>query len=72
MSNIELLQEIVERVYNKHKDNHEGKVADYIPVLAEADPDVFGITLCTVDNEIISVGETQTAFSLQSISKAFA
>ena len=49
----------------------DGAVADYIPALAEVDPDVFAIAACTVDGQIIAVGDVDAAFTLQSVSKPF-
>ena len=49
----------------------EGEVASYIPQLAEVDPHQFGMALCTVDGETYTVGQADTPFSIQSISKAF-
>lgn len=48
-----------------------GRVADYIPALAEADPASFGLALATVDGEVYGAGDWQRAFSVQSISKLF-
>jgi glutaminase len=31
------------------KKNKEGKVADYIPELANANPDSWGVSVCTID-----------------------
>ncbi|GAA4893957.1 glutaminase [Stackebrandtia albiflava] len=49
-----------------------GRVAHYIPVLAEADPARFGMALAFPDGETIGVGEWRHRFSIQSISKVFA
>lgn len=49
----------------------EGAVADYIPTLAEADPDVFGVALAEVGGEVHEWGDSRVEFSIQSISKAF-
>lgn len=49
----------------------DGTVADYIPVLAEADPAQFGLSLAEVDGTVHRTGDTSVAFSIQSISKAF-
>lgn len=49
----------------------EGKVADYIPALAEVDPEQFGMTLTLFDGTQFSVGDAETLFSIQSISKVF-
>lgn len=53
-------------------DNTNGEVADYIPDLAQANPDVFGIAVTTVDGRTHSVGDDEVEFSIQSISKPFA
>lgn len=49
----------------------EGEVASYIPELAGADPDQFALALATVDGHVYTVGQAQTRFSIQSISKPF-
>jgi len=49
----------------------QGKVADYIPALAEVDPRQFGMTLTLFDGTQYSVGDADTLFSIQSISKVF-
>ena len=48
-----------------------GAVADYIPELASADPDQLAVAVSTVDGYIYEVGDTETEFSIQSISKPF-
>lgn len=53
-------------------DNSDGAVADYIPDLKNANPDVFGIAVTTVDGRTHAVGDDETEFSIQSISKPFA
>jgi glutaminase len=49
----------------------QGRVADYIPALAQVPPHQFGMTVALVNGESHSVGEAQTPFSLQSITKLF-
>ena len=49
----------------------EGKVADYIPALAEVNPNQFAMTLTLFDGTQYSVGDADTLFSIQSISKVF-
>lgn len=49
-----------------------GALADYIPELAEADPNKLGLALCTPDGTIYSAGDDSVAFTIQSISKPFA
>ncbi|MDO5633944.1 MAG: glutaminase A [Micrococcus sp.] len=53
------------------KDNREGEVAQYIPTLAAADPDRFGVALATVTGRLHSAGDDETEFTIQSISKPF-
>ena len=48
-----------------------GAVADYIPELGKADPAHFGISLATLDGHVYEVGDTQIAFTIQSMSKPF-
>ncbi|MER7754134.1 glutaminase [Kitasatospora sp. NPDC097643] len=49
----------------------QGRVADYIPALAEADPEAFGMAVATVDGELYGVGDWERPFSIQSVSKLF-
>ncbi len=50
---------------------NEGKVADYIPALADVDPEQFAMTITLFDGKEYSVGCSDTLFSIQSISKVF-
>jgi glutaminase len=50
----------------------QGRVADYIPVLARVDASRFGIALATVDGLHFGAGDYEVPFSVQSVSKAFA
>lgn len=49
-----------------------GAVADYIPQLAKADPNVYGVAMTTVEGRTYSAGDDEVEFSIQSISKPFA
>lgn len=49
----------------------EGKVADYIPELANVDPAHFGLCLHSMDGATHSVGHAAVPLSIQSISKVF-
>lgn len=49
----------------------QGKVADYIPALAEIDSGKFGMSVSTINGESFSVGDVDEKFSIQSISKVF-
>ena len=65
-------QKILEEIYDEVKPLlNEGKVADYIPVLAEVNPKQFAMTLTLFDGTQFSVGNSDKLFSIQSISKVF-
>src|SRR5580765_4110701 len=64
-------QGAINTAYAKFKDLHEGKNADYIPALAEVDPNIFGIALVTVGGKVFAAGDTSSKVSIQSISKVF-
>ncbi|MEM1323710.1 MAG: glutaminase A [Bacteroidota bacterium] len=56
-------------IFNAIKDKNGGAVADYIPQLAKVDPNLFGVSICTVDGQIIEIGDTRKRFTIQSASK---
>lgn len=49
-----------------------GRVAQYIPELAKVEPRHFGIAIATVDGQMVTGGDADMGFSIQSISKVFA
>ncbi|GLX79451.1 glutaminase [Thalassotalea insulae] len=55
----------------QHMQYQQGKVADYIPALAEVNPALMGVAIATIDGQIIGAGQDKTPFSIQSISKIF-
>lgn len=66
------LHELLEEIVARFRDDHSGDVATYIPELARANPDWFGISLATTDGAAYGVGASRQAFTIQSISKPFA
>jgi glutaminase len=48
-----------------------GEVATYIPELARVDAKAFGIAVIDVDGKVAVSGDSETPFSIQSISKVF-
>jgi glutaminase len=65
------IQAALEKAYTDHLNNQDGKNADYIKALAEVDSKLFGISIVTADGRIFEVGNTDSKFSVQSISKVF-
>ncbi|AKB03312.1 glutaminase B [Vibrio cholerae] len=62
----EILASIIEEVRPL---TGQGKVADYIPALAKVPSEKLGIAVFTNQGEVISAGDAQEGFSIQSISK---
>ncbi|MGI9553316.1 MAG: glutaminase, partial [Thermodesulfobacteriota bacterium] len=50
---------------------NQGKVATYIPELADVSLNKFGMAVHTIDGNKFSVGDAEEKFSIQSISKLF-
>ena len=48
-----------------------GMLANYIPELAEVDPERLGASIAMVDGELYASGDTDSLFTIQSISKPF-
>jgi len=65
------LQTILNNAYNAFKNDTSGSPADYIPELAKVNPELFGISIITVDGKVFNVGDVDHTFSIQSISKVF-
>jgi glutaminase len=63
------VQALLERLHDGEAGNTAGEVASYIPELASADPDLFGICVVTAGGAVYEVGDTRDEFTIQSISK---
>jgi len=61
----------VEQLYTEYSSVSDGEVATYIPQLAKANPDWFGICLVTAGGAVYETGDSQEPFTIQSISKPF-
>jgi glutaminase len=53
------------------RETDRGRVARYIPELSGVDPNQFGIAVATSEGEVLTAGDADVAFSIQSISKVF-
>jgi len=67
----ETVIDLAQVAYERYRALDEGVVADYIPALAVVPRDLFGICVVTVGGDVFSAGDSEYAFSIQSISKAF-
>lgn len=65
-------QNVIDKIHGQLGDLwKQGRVADYIPVLAKIDPRQFGMAVATLDGCEYRCGDAQVCFSIQSISKVF-
>lgn len=62
----------LQHVLNACDANQHGALADYIPELANANPNRLALALSTVDGTIYSTGDDEVEFTIQSMSKPFA
>lgn len=58
-------------IYQECQGETSGNIASYIPELAKADPQHFGLCIVTTDGMVYEVGNTREFFTMQSISKVF-
>ena len=66
-------QKILDEIYtNIQEELPKGKVANYIPALANVDPNQFAMTITLKDGTQYHVGNHEEQFSIQSISKVLA
>src|SRR5438105_4387398 len=65
------VQDYVEELHREFAGVTDGKVATYIPELAKANPNWFGICLVTTSGAVYEAGDSRQSFTIQSISKPF-
>mgnify|MGYP003586449158 CR=1 FL=1 len=64
------MQELLENLLARNRAvSTNGKIADYIPELAKASPDLFGIYVIDIANNEYGTGDYESPFTIQSISK---
>jgi len=59
------------RIFDDVKLNTSGIQAQYIPPLAEAEPERFGVAIVTIDGQVFAHGDHEMDFSIQSMCKPF-
>lgn len=65
------IQTFIEQAYDQYQSLSDGKLADYIPELAKANPAWFSICIVTKNGQVFEVGDFNQLFTIQSISKVF-
>src|SRR5258708_37336792 len=71
MTHVSPVLDYLGQVHAKGATDTSGNVATYIPELAKASPDWFGIAIATSKGAIYEVGDSSQPFTIQSISKPF-
>lgn len=60
---------ILQKAITLAKKNTQGKQADYIPELAHINPELTGVVLTTIDNQMFHSGDCDNNITLQSVAK---
>ncbi|WP_326695356.1 glutaminase A [Streptomyces sp. NBC_01766] len=68
---LDVVTESLVELYERLGALDDGAVADYIPQLALADPDTFGLSLVSMDGHRYQAGDAEMPFTVQSVSKPF-
>lgn len=63
------VSDYLQTLHDRHVGVSDGAVADYIPELAAAEPNYFGISMVTTEGAVYEAGDTRERFTIQSISK---
>lgn len=66
---ISQIKEVAQQAYEQVKGNTDGKNADYIPYLANIDKSLFGISVCLLNGQKITIGDYNYRFGIESVSK---
>ena len=64
----DFLQDI-DYLFHRVSANRGGANADYIPILRDADPELWGVAICSVDGQRLALGDVDVHHSIQSVSK---
>lgn len=65
------VQAALDDAHARYRRVPDGTVADYIPALASASPDHFGLAVVGVSGRSWTAGDARVAFSIQSVAKPF-
>ena len=63
------IKKAAQNAFEESKKIKGGKNADYIPYLANINPDLFGLSITLVDGTCINFGDTEYKFGIESVSK---
>jgi len=63
--------EDINKIYDKFKNVKGGKNADYIPELKKVNPNLYAISIFTVNGDEYNIGDYSKEFAIESCSKVF-
>jgi glutaminase len=66
-----VIDEILTAVHRRVASDTGGDVATYVPALAAADPEAFGIAVTAATGAMFKIGDADVPFTIQSVSKPF-
>lgn len=66
---ISQIKETAQEAYELYKENKDGKNADYIPYLANIPSNLFGMSICLTNGEVLKFGDSEYQFGIESVSK---
>jgi glutaminase len=62
-------QHDIEAIYRRVESDRSGANNTSIPILRDADPEPWGVALCSVDGQRLAIGDVDLYHSIQSVSK---
>jgi glutaminase len=65
------LPAILRELHARLTADRRGALATYIPELSKADPDLFGVSVTSLEGRVYHAGDAGAAFTIQSVSKPF-
>ncbi len=65
------MQALVDEAWHRYRDVQDGEIAKYIPALARACSDAFGLCVVGTDGTMFAAGDARDVFSIQSVAKPF-
>ncbi|XP_063679391.1 glutaminase kidney isoform, mitochondrial-like [Bolinopsis microptera] len=60
---------VIKEMFDECKSLKHGKVADLTPQMAKVDPEKYAISICTVDGQRLSLGDSKTTFPIQDLNR---